>query len=406
MRRLCLVSLLIALGCGRSPGPLPVPVRPGTSALPASPRDLETFAPAAHRPPCSAAVAAALEDTRPQAIADAARRGEAFTCGPSNEPLPLDLAIMTDRPDRVRALLDAGADPNASWAAHGDRLPLEVAIESDKFRYGRLKHRAEIVQALLDRGADPNARWCPFESRHRVAIGWTPCVTAGGVTPLMMAAAWDQLDVVVLLLQAGADPDLEDWYGTSAIDRARSQAVMTLLLARAFPDVRERRMHALDYLRARLTRQSEPGEHWLDTPLMNAIGGWPSGFMALPPPLPPPPSSRQSSAVVPAPPENPRVERARVILELGADPNERITLHSLDWTPLALAMRERLMPMAEVLLQYGADPNLGWCADVTTQHVSAGCTLASAPTPLTWAERSGQRDITALLVRYGAATSR
>jgi ankyrin repeat protein len=406
MRRLCLVSLLVALGCGRSPGPLPVPARPGTSALPASSRDLETFAPAAHRPPCSAAVAAALEDTRPQAIADAARRGETFTCGPGTEPLPLDRAVMADRPDRVYALLEAGADPNAQWGAHGDRLPLQMAIESQLFGYGHLKHRAEIVKALLDRGADPDVRWCPYESRDLVPTGSTACVTAGGVTPLMMAAALDQLDVVVLLLEAGANVDLEDRYGASAIDRASSQAVLSVLLERIFPDARERRAHALDYLRTRLARQSDREAQWLPTPLMQAIAGGHVDFVLPPPEPPPPPPSPRARAVAPAPREDPHLGRARAILQLGADPNERIARGSLDWTPLALAMYGRSAQMVEVLLQYGADPTLRWCADVKTRQMPSDCTLTTAPTPLMWAERSGQRDIAALLVRYGAGSFR
>jgi ankyrin repeat protein len=406
MRLLCLVSLLFAVACGRSPGPLPAPARPGASALSASPRDVETFDPAAHRAPCSAAVAAALEDVRPRAIADAARRGETFTCGPGAEPLPLDRAVMTDRPDRVYALLEAGADPNAQWGAHGDRLPLQMAIESQLFGYGRLTHRAEIVKALLDRGADPDVRWCPYESRDLVPTGSTACVTAGGVTPLMMAAAFDQLDVVVLLLEAGADVDLEDRYGASAIDRASSQAVLSVLLERIFPDARERRAHALDYLRARLSRQSAPWAHWLDTPLMQAMAGGHVDFVLPPPAPPPPPPSSRARTVVPSPREDPHLGHARAILQLGADPNERLARGSLDWTPLALAMYERSTQMVEVLLQYGADPNLGWCADVTTRQISPGCTLATAPTPLTWAKRSGQPDVAALLVRYGAGTSR
>jgi ankyrin repeat protein len=405
MRRLCLVSLLVALGCGRSPGPLPSPARPAAGTLAASPRDAESFNPAASRPACSDAVARALDDGRPQAIVDAARRGDVFTCGLRNDPLPLDRAVMADRPDRVRALLEAGADPNAQWGPHGDRMPLQMAVESQVFGYGRLKHRAEIVQALLDHGADPNVRWCPYESRDLVPTGLTPCVTAGGVTPLMMATAFDQLDVVVLLIDAGADVDLEDRYGASAIDRANSPAVLSVLLQRVFPDARERRTHALDYLRARLSRQSAPWARWLDTPLTQAMVGGHVDFVL--PPVPPPPAPSRPSAVVPSPPrEDPHLGRVRAILELGADPNERIVRGSLDWTPLALAMHAQSASMFEVLLQYGADPDLRWCADVTTQQVAAGCTIATAPTPLMWAQRSGQRDVAALLVRYGAGALR
>jgi hypothetical protein len=50
-----------------------------------------------------------------QAITEAAKRGENFRCGAVEHPPPLDVAILAGDVERVRALLDAGADPNARW---------------------------------------------------------------------------------------------------------------------------------------------------------------------------------------------------------------------------------------------------------------------------------------------------
>ena len=161
----------------------------------------------------------------------------------SEDPLPLDTAIFRQEPARVRALLEQGADPNVRWSSHGDRFPLEEAIELDR-SYGVLSpaYRGEIVRLLLDHGADPNARWCPFESRTEAfeASGIHGCTSDGGITPLMAASARDEADTVYLLLDAGADPTLEDVNGATAMDCAHSDVVFSLLQARMFPDKRSR----------------------------------------------------------------------------------------------------------------------------------------------------------------------
>jgi ankyrin repeat protein len=90
-----------------------------------------------------------------------------------------------------------------------------------------------------------------------------------------------------------------------------------------------------------------------------------------------------------------------VILSLGADPNERLTA-SVDWTPLALALAHHDIGAVRFLLQNGASPNLGWCADLVTRQAAAGCTKANAPTPLMWASKMGEPEFLALLRKYGA----
>ncbi len=56
---------------------------------------------------------------------------------------PLHVAIYRERPEEVRVLLDAGADPNAE-GEYGER-PLQVAVNCGN---------AEIVERLLRAGAD------------------------------------------------------------------------------------------------------------------------------------------------------------------------------------------------------------------------------------------------------------
>ena len=94
--------------------------------------------------------------------------------------------------DVVRALLEAGADPNLGEVA----LPLRQAAS---------RANTELVRILLEGGADPNAR------------------TSDGRTALMSAVGWDNGELVQLLLDAGADPDLEDTRGMTALSEAISR---------------------------------------------------------------------------------------------------------------------------------------------------------------------------------------
>jgi hypothetical protein len=224
--------------------------------------------PITRRPLCGAAIANATIEWRNvdlDAILAAARRGEKVTCGPEDEPLPLDWAILQGRPDVARVLLDAGADPNARWSSRGDRFPLQDAIEWLPFEHAR--HRRELIGLLLRHGADPDARWCPFESRAGVPPYIPGCESATGVTPLMAAAAFDQADTTYLLLDAGANPALTDADGETALDYATGRAVFELLLAAQAPDPATRREKSLAF------RGTGKERSWLP-----------------PPPPPPPPS--------------------------------------------------------------------------------------------------------------------
>jgi hypothetical protein len=110
-------------------------------------------------------------------------------------------------PDVLRALLEAGANPN-----QGGELPLAAAI------YASSKSGPEPVKLLLDAGADPNAR-DPFGNAAYFAA------TAKSVDPALMQ----------LLLDRGADLRVKSNSGGTVLSQAlatQNWNVMLLLLRR------------------------------------------------------------------------------------------------------------------------------------------------------------------------------
>ena len=125
-------------------------------------------------------------------------------------------------PAVLRALLKAGADPNAV-----DKRG-ETALMQALSPYVHDYSHPEVVKVLLEAGADPNA------------------VDHNGVTTLMLAMGqwWhtkDSDDIVVrnvqLLLEAGAEVNAVDKHGGTALmaatDAGSVEAVKTLLAAGA-----------------------------------------------------------------------------------------------------------------------------------------------------------------------------
>ncbi len=123
---------------------------------------------------------------------------------------PLTIAIMNDNWDIARRLIEAGCDVN-QWDMYG-QSPLYAAIgagvDSTGGRGGasidapNKTSGRDIVNMLLDRGANPNMQI--FYRPAGRGVGWA----ARGATPLMAAAAADDVELVKVLLTHGADPRL------------------------------------------------------------------------------------------------------------------------------------------------------------------------------------------------------
>ena len=135
---------------------------------------------------------------------------------------PLQLALMNNNWDIAQRLIMAGADVN-QWDVYG-QAPLHVAIENAYVgRAGNANLGSDdspnqfdgkaIVKLLVERGADPNQQMffrAPRE-RGQVSSG------ARGTTPFHRAAASGDVEIVKYLLAHGAEINLHEANGQTAI---------------------------------------------------------------------------------------------------------------------------------------------------------------------------------------------
>lgn len=314
----------------------------------------------AARPQCDGKLTAAVEAGDDATVRTLVTGGVHSSCAVETQVAmtALDRAVIDDRVEIVRALLEGGADPNLRWSSHGDRFPLQQAIESASYGL-RPRHRTEIVALLLRHGADPDASWCQFESRVPIyapggrQILQPGCTAATGVTPLRIAVELDQVDTVALLLHAGAKAGEVDRHNATALDLSRSTQVYGLLVAQQFGSEASA---IADYQRRHPSMSSalQPG----DTVLTAAVAGRLYGF-------------------------------TRLELATGADPDRASAATAGGVTPLALAVSMGWSAGAELLLDSGADiearscPTPTWVATYLQRPLDvSGCTLERGLTPL------------------------
>ncbi|QDU37115.1 Ankyrin repeat protein [Maioricimonas rarisocia] len=132
-------------------------------------------------------------------------------------------------------LIGASADPNVH-SIHADHTPLHRAS----------KHRNLVIaRALLDAGADPDALKKYDETPLHVAgsADMVELLVAGGAdiearmhngnTPLQLAVARGHYDVVESLLAAGASTESENQYGMKPIDQRQGDERMAALFSSA-----------------------------------------------------------------------------------------------------------------------------------------------------------------------------
>jgi ankyrin repeat protein len=128
---------------------------------------------------------------------------------------PILMAVINGHFDLALTLLDRGADPNP--ASHAGTTPLYATLNTNwapKARYPQqqayLQQQAthlDLMKALLDAGADPNARL----SKHLWYMEYTFTqldVDTRGATPFWRAAYALDLPAMRMLVAHGADPSI------------------------------------------------------------------------------------------------------------------------------------------------------------------------------------------------------
>lgn len=131
---------------------------------------------------------------------------------------PLLMATINGQWDLAKVLLEHGADPNQASVAGA--TPLYTVLEREwepRASYAHpVEHRQQetthlaMMRALLEAGADPNARL----NRHLWYMEFTFSVLGGsgiyvkGATPFWRAAYALDVEAMRLLMEHGADPDI------------------------------------------------------------------------------------------------------------------------------------------------------------------------------------------------------
>ena len=126
----------------------------------------------------------------------------------------LVIAIINANYDFAAFLLEAGANPNIVDTEAG-MGPLYAAVDMHRLAigHGRPNPRpsgrldaVDVVRGLLDRKADPNAplKAAIFQRHHTMG----DFALTKGATPFMRAAKSGDVEIMKLLLDAGADPAL------------------------------------------------------------------------------------------------------------------------------------------------------------------------------------------------------
>lgn len=138
-----------------------------------------------------------------------------------NRTSPLVIALTNGQIGLAGYLLERGADPNAA-DAYG-RAALFAAVDLRNFNHDKYtdlptdgKDPLELIQALLRKGADVNAKTdtIPVHGLMQLDASW---VNFDGQTSFVRAALSGDVELMRVLLENGADPNIPTTLGTTAL---------------------------------------------------------------------------------------------------------------------------------------------------------------------------------------------
>lgn len=148
-------------------------------------------------------------------------RGADINLSSGNHTSPLVIALLNGQTGLATDLLAKGADPNAADDYH--RAALFAAIDLRNFNHDKYDdlptdggEPLDLIKALLRKDANPNLRTdtVPVHGLMQFDGSW---VNFDGQTPFVRAALSGDIEVMRLLLEAGADPNIATTQGTTAL---------------------------------------------------------------------------------------------------------------------------------------------------------------------------------------------
>jgi ankyrin repeat protein len=309
-------------------------------------------------PPISPEYSKALRSGDARQLREALDHGAPTNARDAAGTTPLMRAAVYGDLASVRLLIERGADVNATNAAGATALM-------------RASSNYEKTRLLLEHGAKVNTR------------------SALGNTPLMLAARpWNSHKTVSLLLKHGADAKATNDFGATALMAAAAggdaESVRLLLKYGADPNARPAANQPGFFFgggRSPLMWAAYHGNNEIAKLLLDAgadVNG--EGFTGTP-------LSQAAWAD--------QTSTARLLIERGAQVNQAHRVWGYTALHWAASTDERNPALANLLLQHGADPNLGG-----GENVDAFMDVLQ--TPLMLAKRRGQTPVVNALLHAGA----